>query len=130
MMSIQYWISAVLTLGMLETCAYFIYYLEWNDIGDPSLPLLSVAITLGVTKRALSRVVVLLVALGYGIVRPTLGEEMARVLYLGVAYFGISLIYSLVVAIPFPSKAAGDPSYDMVINKIKLFNFNCTQLDI
>lgn len=114
MMSIQYWISAVLTLGMLETTSFFVYYLEWNDTGMPSVFLMLSSLVLGVTKRALSRVVVLLVALGYGIVRPTLGEEMVRVLYLGMAYFCLSLVYCLSIAIPTTVKAAGDPAYDLL----------------
>ena len=73
-----------------------------------------IALIFGVTKRALSRVVVQLVALGYGIVRPALGEDMNRVLYLGGSYFVLSLIYTLATNMPSSSKFLGGPEYDIL----------------
>lgn len=114
LISIQYWISGVLALGMFETALLYMHYLHWNDYGAPSLWLMVSSLVAGVSKRTLSRVVVQLVALGYGIVRPTLGEEMTRVLYLGFAYFGLSLIYNLAVTVPTNSQQADDPAYDLL----------------
>ncbi len=33
-MVLQYWISAVLALGLVETTIEFGYYLNWNDTGE------------------------------------------------------------------------------------------------
>jgi hypothetical protein len=63
-------------------------------MGTPATALVVLAAFFGVTKRALSRVLVQLVALGYGVVRPSLGEEMGRVLCLGTAYFVFSVVYT------------------------------------
>lgn len=95
LMNLQYWISAVLAIGMLETILMFGRFINWNDYGVPPFGVTAAAITVGVAKRALSRVLVMLVALGYGVVRPSLGQELYRVIYLGAAYFVLSLVYSL-----------------------------------
>ena len=56
----------------------------------------------------------LLVSLGYGVVRPTLGEDMSRVLYLGLAYFLLSLIYTVATSLPAGNHAADEAEYDML----------------
>lgn len=82
-------------LAMLETTCLCAYYVDWNDSGLAPTGLAGMGILFGVLKRSVSRVLVQFVALGYGLVRPTLGEEMYRVLYLGAAYALCSLGYSL-----------------------------------
>lgn len=114
LMPLQMWITAVLALGMLETTLLFAHFLNWNDMGTPSLPVTVIGLIFGVSKRALSRVVVQFVALGYGIVRPSLGEDMNRVLLLGLAYFILSLIYTVATNLPAGSKYLSDPDYDFV----------------
>ena len=79
LMALQMWITLVLALGMVETTTLFAHYLAWNDHGRPTIAVTFVALFFGVSKRSVSRVVVLLVSLGYGVVRPTLGEEMNKV---------------------------------------------------
>lgn len=70
-------------------------------------------LVLGALKRAMSRVLVQLVALGYGVVRPSLGEDMNRVLLLATAYFVFSLMYSLIVSVPASAKTV-DPQFDFL----------------
>jgi len=86
--------SYISSTGMIETTLLFLHYLTWNDYGNPSIFVSSLAMIFGVTKRACSRVVVLMVSLGYGVVRPSLGDEMDKILYLGAAYFLLSLVRS------------------------------------
>jgi len=64
-------------------------------MGYPATALTFLGGFFGVAKRALSRILVQLVCLGYGVVRPSLGEEMGRVLYLGLAYFVLSSMYTV-----------------------------------
>ena len=70
----------------------------------------------GVTKRAASRVLVLMVSLGYGVVRPSLGDEMDKILYLGAAYFLLSLVYTISSLMPPAStrQASAEPQADML----------------
>lgn len=113
-MPLQFWISGVLCIAMFEATLLFSHYLDWNDNGFPTTPLTVVALIFGVSKRAMSRILVQFVALGYGVVRPSLGEDMQRVLYLGGSYFVLSLIYTLFINVPTSSKAVMDTEYDLL----------------
>lgn len=110
-MALQHWISLVLAMGMIETTLLFVHYLNWNDYGTPAVGMTVLALIFGVIKRSMSRIVVLLVSLGYGVVRPTLGEEMHKVLGLGGAYFVLSLFYTISMAFPYQNKRADDDSF-------------------
>jgi len=114
LMALQLWITFVLALGMVETTTLFLHYLMWNHHGKPTIAVIFVALFFGVSKRSVSRVVVLLVSLGYGVVRPTLGEEMTKVLYLGLAYFLLSLVYTVATSLPTGNHAADESEYDML----------------
>lgn len=77
--TVQGWISVVLGLGLLENAVKFGDYLSWNAAGHRNPATLSAALVLGVTKRALSRALVVMVSLGYSVVRPSLGLQLFKV---------------------------------------------------
>jgi hypothetical protein len=114
LMPLQIWISAVLAVGMVETSMLFAHFMNWNDEGRPALAITVIGLVFGVIKRAMSRVLVQLVSLGYGVVRPSLGEDMNRVLYLGGAYLVCSLMYTLITGLPSTSKSVTEPEYDLL----------------
>ena len=114
LMALQLWITVVLGMGMVETTTLFAHYLSWNDFGRPTIAVTFVALFFGVLKRSMSRVVMLMVAMGYGVVRPTLGEDMNRVLYLGTGYFLLSLVYTIATSLPAGNRAADESEYDML----------------
>ena len=58
---------------------------------------------------------VVIVSLGYGVVKPTLGDDFPRVLMLGGCYGVASLLYSIVTVGGGGSKSVGgDPVYDLL----------------
>ena len=109
---LQYWITFVLILGMIETCLLYEYYHTYNEVGKIPVHLLVWSLIFGVTKRAVSRVLVLIVAMGYGVVRQSLGEDMKRVLGLGASYCVLSLIFTISSSLPSSAKNIGDPEYE------------------
>lgn len=111
---LQYWISAVLSFGLLETALEYGYFLNWNDSGDQHVGVAIAGSVFAVCKRALSRVVIQFVALGYGIVRPSLGDDLWRVLVLGTSYFVLSCIYTLSVKFSPSSSTMSDPEYNFI----------------
>ena len=113
-MHLQIWISLVMAFGMLETTMLFAHFLHWNDSGSPNLALTIIALFFGVLKRAVSRVLVLLVSMGYSVVRPSLADEMPRVLYLGAAYCLLSLIYTIATSLPNSNKTVDENTHDMI----------------
>jgi hypothetical protein len=105
---------------MIESTILYYHFEYWNDHGSMSLGTVISGVVFGVLKRTLSRVVVLMVSLGYGVVRPTLGDDMTKIMYLGSGYFIFSLIYSLSMNIPSNSKFVGDPEFENMIASIVL----------
>uniref|UniRef100_A0A7S2AS73 GOST seven transmembrane domain-containing protein n=1 Tax=Octactis speculum TaxID=3111310 RepID=A0A7S2AS73_9STRA len=104
LMLLQFWISLVVGLGMVETCIKFVDYMSWNYDGARDTGSLISGLVFGVTKRALSRVLVLMVSLGYGVVKPSLGKVLPRILTLGCLYFALALCYDLLVNLPSTNK--------------------------
>ncbi|KAM9585296.1 transmembrane protein 87B isoform 3-T3 [Trichechus inunguis] len=84
---IQFWIAAVIFLGMLEKAVFYSEYQNINSTGLSTQGLLIFAELISAVKRTLARLLVIIVSLGYGIVKPRLGTVMYRVIGLGVLYF-------------------------------------------
>nr|XP_015218474.1 PREDICTED: transmembrane protein 87B isoform X1 [Lepisosteus oculatus] len=87
LLRIQFWIAAVIFLGMLEKAVFCAEYQNTNIVGSASQGLLIFAELISALKRTLARLLVIIVSLGYGIVKPRLGTVMHRVVGLGVLYF-------------------------------------------
>lgn len=103
-----------MVIAMIETTMLYFHFIDWNENGVPTTAITIVGVFFGALKRALSRVLVMLVCLGYGVVRPSLGEEMHRVLYLGGSYFVLSFVYSLMMNLSPSTRSVDDSDYDMV----------------
>ncbi|KAM6177950.1 transmembrane protein 87B [Rhynchocyon petersi] len=84
---IQFWIAAVIFLGMLEKAVFYSEYQNINSTGLSTQGLLLFAELISAVKRTLARLLVIIVSLGYGIVKPRLGAVMHRVIGLGILYF-------------------------------------------
>ena len=84
---IQHCIAAVLTLCLVESAVWLIDYYQWNDAGNRNVPLIVTAIMLTVSRLTLSRMLVVAVSLGWGVVRPSLGNNTWKLVALGVLYF-------------------------------------------
>ncbi|XP_058284373.1 transmembrane protein 87B isoform X3 [Hylobates moloch] len=83
---IQFWIAAVIFLGMLEKAVFYSEYQTISNTGLSTQGLLIFAELISAIKRTLARLLVIIVSLGYGIVKPRLGTVMHRVIGLGLLY--------------------------------------------
>jgi len=108
LIQLQYWIGVVILFGMIESTAMYAHYEHWNKAGNASLGILTAGLIAGISKRTFSRVTLVLLSLGYGIVKPNIGDDMGRALKLGTAYFVTSLCY--VLATVYPSRHASTSS--------------------
>uniref|UniRef100_A0A3Q2VB62 GOST seven transmembrane domain-containing protein n=1 Tax=Haplochromis burtoni TaxID=8153 RepID=A0A3Q2VB62_HAPBU len=81
LLRIQFWIAGVIFLGMVEKAVFCAEYENTNTVG-----LLIFAELVSAFKRTLARLLVIIVSLGYGIVKPRLGTVMHRVVGLGILY--------------------------------------------
>ncbi|KAJ7984962.1 hypothetical protein DPEC_G00360180 [Dallia pectoralis] len=92
LLRIQFWIAGVIFLGMVEKAVFCAEYENTNMVGAASPGLLIFAELISALKRTLARLLVIIVSLGYGIVKPRLGTVMHRVVGLGVLYFAFAAI--------------------------------------
>ena len=93
----QYWITLIIALGMLECAILYDHFLYWNEHGsaDGAKGIELVGILFGVCKRTASRVFILMVALGYGVVKSSLGEDGKTIWVIGGCYALFSFIYDI-----------------------------------
>lgn len=87
MSKLQNHITVIIGLGMLEVTLWYFEYANFNATGRRPVGITFWAVTFGALKKALSRILLLGLSMGYGVVRPTLGAHTTKVLLLGVTYF-------------------------------------------
>ncbi|XP_072103098.1 transmembrane protein 87B isoform X2 [Mobula birostris] len=92
LLRIQFWIAAVIFLGMLEKAVFYAEYQNTNIRGTSVQGLLVFAELISALKRTLARLLVIIVSLGYGIVKPRLGTVMHRVIGLGGLYLAFAAV--------------------------------------
>ncbi|KAL0319458.1 UNVERIFIED_CONTAM: Transmembrane protein 87A [Sesamum angustifolium] len=89
-------ITLVITLGMFEMAFWYYDYAEFNETGTRPTGITVWAVTFGTVKRTVSRLIILIVSMGYGVVRPTLGGLTSKVLLLGGTFFVASEVLELI----------------------------------
>ncbi|PON31413.1 Lung seven transmembrane receptor-like [Parasponia andersonii] len=95
-MQLHYHITAVIALGMCEMALWYFEYANFNATGSRPMGITIWAVTLTAVKKTISRLLILVVSLGYGVVRPTLGSITFKIVLLGVTYFVASEALELV----------------------------------
>ncbi|XP_073466711.1 transmembrane protein 87A isoform X1 [Aquarana catesbeiana] len=86
LLRIQFWVGAVILLGMLEKA---VFYAEFQNIryhGESVQGAVILGELLSAVKRSLARILVIIVSLGYGIVKPRLGATLHKVVMAGALY--------------------------------------------
>ncbi|KAK3862795.1 hypothetical protein Pcinc_031373 [Petrolisthes cinctipes] len=92
LLRVQYWIGAVIFLGMLEKAVFTAEYSSLNKRGYSVSGLIVFAELVSCAKRTLARMLVIIVSLGFGIVKPRLGVVLHRVVGVGLLYFILASI--------------------------------------
>ena len=102
-LKLQFWIALVIFLGMLEKAFFVAMYSTVNQTGGhvENRPLYIIAELISSAKKSLARMLLIIVSLGYGTVKPSLGAQMNKVIAAGGIYGvfsfldGITRAYSL-----------------------------------
>ncbi|XP_051132895.1 uncharacterized protein LOC127252656 [Andrographis paniculata] len=84
---LQHCITSVIALGLLEMTFWYFDYAYFNSTGMRPVGITTWVVTIGAVRRTLSRILILSVSMGYGVVRPTLGGLTTKVLLVGITYF-------------------------------------------
>ncbi|XP_049597330.1 transmembrane protein 87A-like [Syngnathus scovelli] len=92
LLRVQFWIGGVIILGMLEKAVFYSEYQNIRYRGDFVEGAVIFAELLSALKRSLARILVLIVSLGYGIVKPRLGTTVHRLAAVGLLYLLFSSV--------------------------------------
>ena len=92
---VQFWkdiinlniITLVISLGLSEMAVWYFEYSNFNSTRSRLMGITLSAMTFGSVKKTLFRLLLLVVSMGFGVVRPTLGGLTSKVLLLGLIYF-------------------------------------------
>ncbi|OAY76437.1 transmembrane protein 87A-like [Ananas comosus] len=106
-MPLQNCITLVITLGMFEMTLWYFDFVEFNKTGVRPAGTTFWAATFAVVKRTVSRVLILLVSMGFGVVRPTLGGLTSKVVLLGGTFFSASEVLEVVENVGIVSDQSG-----------------------
>ncbi|KAJ0764533.1 putative transmembrane protein GPR107/GPR108 [Helianthus annuus] len=93
---LHYHITVVIGLGMCEMALWYFEYVNFNVTGSRPIGITLWAVTFSACKKTFSRLLLLVVSMGFGVVRPTLGGVTLKVLLLGFTYFLASEALELV----------------------------------
>ncbi|KAK7246830.1 hypothetical protein RIF29_41700 [Crotalaria pallida] len=86
-LQLQHCITAVIGLGLFEMILWYFEYVNFNDTGMRPILVTTWVVTIGAIRKTISRLLILSVSMGYGVVRPTLGGLTSKVMLLGLTYF-------------------------------------------
>lgn len=113
---VQFWIGAVIFLGMLEKATFYAEYHAINSTGSRVQGAMLCAEWVSCAKRTLARMLVVIVSLGFGIVRPRLGAALHRVTGVGLLYFFLAASEAYLRV----TRAKNDQSKDLLVAAVPL----------
>nr|CAD7400097.1 unnamed protein product [Timema poppensis] len=116
LLRIQFWIGGVILLGMLEKATFYAEYQSINATGMSVKGAVLLAEIVSCGKRTLARMLVIIVSLGFGIVKPRLGPMLHRVVGTGGLYFVLASVESY-LRVMHPKN---DPSNQIFIASVPL----------
>lgn len=86
-LQLQHCISVIIALGSFEMTLWFFEYANFNNTGMRPVGITTWVVTIGAIRKTFSRLLILCVSMGYGVVKPTLGGLTSKVILLGITYF-------------------------------------------
>lgn len=128
---IEKWILATIALGLAELIFCTADYYDWNSDGVRHSGVTYLGILLGVFKHGISRCLIVMVSLGWGVVRDSLGPAMIKIVVLGIIYVGIAAARDLVIV--FAVEDMQKLSYDREVELFDLatiFTFVVAAVDV
>eukprot|EP00045_Choanoeca_perplexa_P007623 m.69989 g.69989 ORF g.69989 m.69989 type:complete len:575 (+) comp14147_c0_seq1:110-1834(+) len=99
LLRVQFWIGGVVFLGMLEMSVSYGDLDHLNKHGYRSKGLMIFAKLLFAGKNTLARLLVLVVSMGYGIVKPRIGNSFKQIVALGLSYYFFAAAYGVTHAL-------------------------------
>lgn len=89
----------------------FTDYLNANGSNIGARVLLIIVAVLNAFRNSFSFFLLLIVCMGYGVVKPSLGKTMTYVRYLAIAHFIFGLVYAITSLLVSPDTASESPLF-------------------
>eukprot|EP00536_Pseudo-nitzschia_multiseries_P001993 jgi/Psemu1/251193/estExt_Genewise1Plus.C_260153 len=86
---IQKYIFTTIVLGFIETSLQGLNLYVWNIKGTQSPFIVYAALGFKILEHGFSRCLGVMVAMGWGVVRDTLGASLCKIIFLGLLYSGV-----------------------------------------
>ncbi|ETO10142.1 hypothetical protein RFI_27235, partial [Reticulomyxa filosa] len=90
-------ITGVLTLCLFEMGTWYFDYLNFNNSGSRHRVPFFFGLLLSVTRRTVARMLVVAVAMGYGVVKPTIGSSKNMLFAIGCLYWVFALLFDALI---------------------------------
>lgn len=108
LLQVQRWLGVVIVFSIFESAAMWLELVIYNGEGENYMTVLGFGAFFSAAKHTLTRLLVLVLCLGYGVVKPTLGEtSTVRVALLSVVYLAFATAQGAVEAVA-PRSTMGD----------------------
>ncbi|CAM6101629.1 unnamed protein product [Calypogeia fissa] len=114
-LQLQNCITAVIALGMCEMATWYFDYVNFNATGKRPIGITVWAVTFSAVKKTVSRLLILVVSMGYGVVLPTLGGLTSKVILLGATYFVAAEVLDVVENVGTINDASGNARLFLVL---------------
>ncbi|CAB9523505.1 Transmembrane protein [Seminavis robusta] len=96
---LEKWILGTIIMGLLETFFRTGSFFVWNEDGTNLMIAVYIGVFMGVLKCGISRCLIVMVSLGWGVVRDTLGPTLPKIVALGIFYVGTSSVTEFMTVI-------------------------------
>src|SRR3954447_21745492 len=74
LLRIQFWIGGVIVVGLVEKTVFYAEYANMNETGRSVEGLIELAELTSCIKRTMAHVLIIIVSIGFGVVKPRLGS--------------------------------------------------------
>ncbi|KAI8050525.1 lung seven transmembrane receptor-domain-containing protein [Syncephalis plumigaleata] len=91
---VQNYIAGLMFYLTVEMAVHYGFWEDYNSRGEPSMALMIILAVLNAGRNSLSFFLLLIVSLGYGVVRPSLGGAMFRCKLLAYVHFICGALYA------------------------------------
>ncbi|CAO3676360.1 unnamed protein product [Rhizopus stolonifer] len=92
---VQHFLSGAIFYLVVEMAFNFGYWEAYNQTGKASYGLLALVALLNAGRTSMSFFMLLIVCMGYSVVKPSLGHSMKYCIILACTHFGCSVVYTL-----------------------------------
>ncbi|CAG8724819.1 4007_t:CDS:10, partial [Dentiscutata erythropus] len=94
LLPLQHYLSGVILFIIVEMAFNWGYWFNYNMYGDSSTFLLCLVAVFNAGRNSISFFMLLIVCMGYGVVKPSLGSTMIKCRILTLAHFVFGVIYA------------------------------------